>query len=62
MVLYLEIAGIGLPVLYGLFRALSKIESLERSVKVINHNSQVLTRALLHKGFIDPKDIEDVAP
>lgn len=60
--LYLEIAGIGLPILYGLFRALSKIGSLEQSVKTLNHNSQVVVRALLHKGLLHPDDVDDVSP
>ena len=37
-----------------------KLGKLHKNVKVLNHNSTVITRALLKKNILSPDDIKDV--
>lgn len=52
----------GFYILVGamLYKYYSMIRDMKKSIRVLNHNSSLVVRALLNNGTLKPDDISDV--
>ena len=44
------------------YKFYNEVKLIRRAVVVMNHNSSVITLALVKKGIIDQKDLEIISP
>ena len=53
----------GFYILVGamLYKYYSMIRDMKKSIRVLNHNSSLVVRALLNNGTLKPDDISDVS-